>query len=96
MRDKLALMNALAPRSHSRGTHWAVPLFTLLAMSCALPSRQDLETVQALSDLGQSFNDVREVQQALQDQVDSLQLVVARQDSVIRTLSNLAGVQYPR
>ena len=89
-------MNATPSWYRSRGTRWVAPLFSLLAASCALPSRQDLDTVQALSDLGQSFNDVREVQQALQDQVDSLQLVVARQDSVIRTLSNLAGVQYPR
>jgi hypothetical protein len=49
-----------------------------------------------MAELGESFNDIRLIQQELQDQVDSLRTVVARQDSVIRTLANLAGVQVPR
>lgn len=67
-----------------------------LVTGCAPPSRQDIETAQALSELGESFNDIRQTQQALQDQVDSLSGVVARQDSVIRSLANLAGVPVPR
>ncbi|MDP1858167.1 MAG: hypothetical protein Q8K82_05835 [Gemmatimonadaceae bacterium] len=67
-----------------------------LSVACTPPSQQDLESAQALSELGESFNDVRLVQQQLQDQVDSLKFVLARQDSVIRTLANLAGVQVPR
>ena len=43
-----------------------------------------------------SFNEIRQTQQALQDQVDSLSGVVARQASVIRSLANLAGVPVPR
>ena len=71
-----------------------VALVALLA-SCNAPSQQDMQTVQALTELGESFNDLRLVQQELQDQVDSLRSVVARQDSVIRTLANLAGVVMP-
>ena len=54
-----------------------------------------MQTAQALQDLGQALTDVRQVQQGLQDQVDSLRTVVVRQDSTIRTLANLAGVSIP-
>jgi hypothetical protein len=66
-----------------------------LLASCNAPSQQDMQTVQALTELGESFNDLRLVQQELQDQVDSLRRVVAQQDSVVRTLANLAGVMMP-
>lgn len=62
-------------------------------LACGAPSQQDMQSAQALEELGASYNDLRQVQQQLQDQVDSLRIVVARQDSVIRTLANLAGVQ---
>ena len=72
----------------------ALALFAALA-ACAPPSRQDLQTAQALDELGVSYSDLRQVQQELQDRVDSLRLVVARQDSLLRTLANLAGVPVP-
>ena len=74
----------------------AVLVVLAFLVSCTPPSQQDLQSAQALSELGESFNDVRLEQQQLQDQVDSLRFVLARQDSVIRTLANLAGVQVPR
>ena len=67
----------------------------LLLPGCGLPSRTDLETAQALIEIGESFNDVRAVQAEMQDRMDSLMTVVARQDSTIRTLANLAGVSLP-
>lgn len=63
---------------------------------CAPPSQQDLQTAQALAELGESFNDIRLTQQELQDQIDSLRTALVRQDSILRTLANLAGVQVPR
>ena len=73
-----------------------VVIVAFLAGGCTPPSQQDIQTAQALSELGESFNDVRLEQQQLQDQVDSLKLALAKQDTVIRTLANLAGVQVPR
>jgi len=64
-------------------------------VGCTPPSQQDIQTAQALNELGDSFHDLRLVQQELQDQVDSLRMVISRQDTVIRTLANLAGVQVP-
>lgn len=67
----------------------------LLLLGCAVPSRTDMETAQALIEIGDAFNEVRSVQAELQDRIDSLVTVIARQDSTIRTLANLAGVQVP-
>jgi hypothetical protein len=55
-----------------------------------------METAQALVEITDAFNDVRAGQAEMQDRIDSLVTVVARQDSTIRTLANLAGVQVPR
>jgi hypothetical protein len=77
-----------------RGLGAALILLALTA--CTPPSQQDLQTAQAMAELGESFNDIRLIQQELQDQVDSLRTTVVRQDSVIRTLANLAGVQVPQ
>lgn len=82
-------------RFSPRRVAWTAVLL-LLASACAPPSQQDLQSAQALAEIGESFNDVRLLQQELQDQVDSLRAVVVRQDSVIRTLANLAGVPVPR
>lgn len=77
----------------------AVKLWPVIALvlvpGCAPPSQQDMQTAQALQDLGDAYNDIRLHQQEMQDQLDSLRLVVARRDSVIRILANLAGVQVP-
>jgi hypothetical protein len=73
----------------------AIVVLTVSVAACNPPSQQDMQTAQALQDLGESLNDLRQVQQALQDQVDSLRIVVVRQDSTIRTLANLAGVTIP-
>jgi hypothetical protein len=45
---------------------------------------------------GDGLNDLRQDTAALQQQVDSLRLVVAKQDTVIRQLANLAGVPISR
>ncbi|MBK8646919.1 MAG: hypothetical protein IPN16_10325 [Gemmatimonadetes bacterium] len=71
-------------------------VLAVAAAACTPPSQQDMQTAQALTELGESYNDLRLTQQELQDQVDSLKAVVVRQDSVIRTLANLAGVQLPQ
>jgi hypothetical protein len=75
----------------------ATPLLPvlLLVAGCTVPTRTDMETAQALIEIGESFNDVRSAQAELQDRIDSLVAVVARQDSTIRILANLAGVSLP-
>lgn len=81
--------------TRARSRYWPIAPLLLFLVGCALPSRTDLETAQALIEIGESFNDVRSMQAELQDRVDSLVTVVTRQDSTIRTLANLAGVTVP-
>lgn len=72
--------------------------FTLSATAvaaCSVPSRSDLEVMQSVNDLGDAVNAMRQDYGVLADQVDSLRLIVARQDTIVRHLANLAGVAVP-
>jgi hypothetical protein len=72
----------------------AVPLLVLVAWSC-LPSKQDVDSAQAIIEIGDALNDIRQTQSDLQEQIDSLRVEVAKRDSVVRQLANLAGVVIP-
>jgi hypothetical protein len=61
-------------------------------VGCALPSRNDLEVMQSVNDLGDAVNAIRQDYGVLADQVDSLRSAIAQQDSLLRRLANLAGV----
>jgi hypothetical protein len=68
----------------------------LVAFGCLPPSEQDLQTAQALVELGDAMSEIRADLADLQDQLDSLKAVAVRQDSIVRILANLAGVPVPR
>ena len=59
-------------------------------------TRADVAMSEQIIQLGDGLNDMRQDYAALQEQVDSLRTVVAKQDTVIRQLTNLAGVPFPR
>ena len=67
-------------------------LALLLASACRPTTEADINTGQALLELGDAITALREETSLLQQQVDSLRLVVARQDSTVRRIANLAGV----
>ncbi|MGQ0646764.1 MAG: hypothetical protein ACT4P7_04280 [Gemmatimonadaceae bacterium] len=68
----------------------------LLAVSgCGLPTKQDVDLAQTVMDLGTALQDVQQNQLDLQDRIDSLTVLVNRQDSTIRTLANLIGSPLP-
>jgi hypothetical protein len=73
----------------------AAALLTVLVAGC-MPSQQDVQTAQALEDVAQAFSDMQGVLQEQADRIDSLMAVVVRQDSLLRTLANLAGVTVAR
>jgi hypothetical protein len=52
----------------------------------------DAATAQALSEIADQLGAMQQDNAELQNQVDSLRAVVARQDTVLRRLANLAGV----
>ena len=70
----------------------------MLAMICtACPtSRADIAMSEQIIQLGDGLNDLRQDNAALQQQVDSLRAVVAKQDSVIRQIANLSGFPLAR
>ncbi len=72
------------------------PLLLLLAAACRPTTQADINTGQALIELGDAIAGLREETSILQQQVDSLRLVVARQDSTLRQVANLAGIPIPR
>lgn len=66
-----------------------------VAAACVPDTTAGINTAQALIELGDALNAVREEQSILQTQVDSLREVVAQQDTVIRQIANIAGVPVP-
>lgn len=75
----------------------AASVLALVLLCSACPaSRADVAISEQIIQLGDGLNDLRQDNAALQQQVDSLRIVVARQDTVIRQLANLAGVPMAR
>ena len=72
-----------------------VPVLALGLAACPA-SRADIAISEQIIQLGDGLNDLRQENAVLQQQVDSLILVVAKQDTVIRQLANLSGVPLAR
>ena len=66
---------------------------TLLAGCTASPA--DVNTAQQLADIADAMNALRADNAVLQDQVDSLRIVVARQDTIIVRLAAQSGMPIP-
>ena len=74
----------------------ACALALVIACAACPASRADVAISEQIIQLGDGLNDLRQENAGLQQQVDSLRLVVAKQDTVIRQLANLAGVPLAR
>ena len=68
----------------------------VLVCSACPASRADIAISEQIIQLGDGLNDLRQENAVLQHQVDSLTLVVAKQDTVLRQLANLAGIPLSR
>ena len=62
---------------------------------CLPPTERDFQLAQTINEMNGAVNEIRQLSYELQDRVDSLTLIVARRDTVIRQLANLAGVPIP-
>ena len=75
----------------------AIGALALIVLCTACPAtRADIAISEQIIQLGDGLNDLRQENAILQQQFDSLSVVVAKQDSVIRQLANLAGVPLAR
>ncbi len=74
-----------------------VPVFVLLvaASSCMPATERDFQLAQTVNEMSDAMNEVRQLSYELQDRVDSLTMIMAKRDTVIRQLANLAGVPVP-
>jgi hypothetical protein len=87
-------------RTHPLPTPRYRPWRVLAAASCIMSALTgclrnpgaDAATAQALTEIADQLGAMQQDNAALQNQVDSLRVVVARQDTVLRRLANLAGV----
>lgn len=72
------------------------PIVLLLgAIGCLPPTERDFQLAQTINEMSQAMNEVRQLSYELQDRLDSLTTVIAKHDTVIRQLANLAGVVVP-
>jgi methyl-accepting chemotaxis protein len=62
---------------------------------CLPATERDFEVAQTIQEMSDAVNEIRLLSYELQDRVDSLTTVVAKRDTVIRQLANLAGVPMP-
>ena len=76
--------------------HIACAVALTLACAACPATRADVAMSEQIIQLGDGLNDLRQENAVLQQQVDSLRLVVAKQDTVVRQLANLAGVPLAR
>jgi len=67
----------------------------LLATGCLPATERDFQTAETLQELMSAVNELRQLSFELQDRVDSLTIAVAKRDTVVRQLANLAGVPVP-
>jgi len=67
----------------------------LLLAGCRDP-RVDANIAEAMTQVGSQMTSFQQDVSLLQDQIDSLRQVVARQDTIIARLANATGVQLPQ
>ena len=68
---------------------------TCAALGACTVSPADVNTAQQLTDIADAMNALRQDNAILQDQIDSLRVVAARQDTIITRLAAQAGIPLP-
>lgn len=74
----------------------AAAVLLLVLGGCYTDPNKQLDEMQKTLDLSNTLTELGSRTSELQITLDSLRLVVAKQDSTIATLANLAGVRYVR
>ena len=73
----------------------ALALTASIAFGACTPQPTDVNTAQQLVDIADAMNALRNENAILQDQIDSLRTVTARQDTIITRLAAQAGISLP-
>ena len=75
------------------------PVFVACLLAAAggcRPSTADIATGEMILGISDAMNDLRTETAILQEQIDSLSAITARQDSLIRRLADHTGMHLPR
>jgi hypothetical protein len=71
------------------------PLIALLAaLAACRDPRAEANIAQAMTEVGTTINGMQQDYAILQNELDSLRQVVARQDTIIGRLAGMAGLPY--
>jgi len=89
-------MASLPPRLRTLALGAAAVLAAVPAAACYQDPNEQLDQMQQTLDLTATIEDLVSRTSELQFTVDSLRAVVARQDTTVARLANLAGVPYSR
>lgn len=73
----------------------AIALIGAGQVSGCTPQPADVNTAQQLVDIADAMNALRNENALLQEQIDSLRTVTARQDTIITRLAAQAGISLP-
>jgi hypothetical protein len=73
----------------------ALALLPPLLLACTNPTAS-ADLAQQLQEMGDAISETRGEAALLRSELDSLRGVIARQDTIVRQLSSMAGVPYPR
>jgi hypothetical protein len=73
----------------------ALAIATPIALGSCTPQPADVNTAQQLVDIADAMNALRNENAILQEQLDSLRTVTARQDTIITRLAAQAGISLP-
>lgn len=79
--------------------HKRIPVLLIVAatpLAGCRDIRADANMAEAMNQLGVEITSMQQDYSILQEQVDSLRSVVARQDTIITRLANIANVQLPQ
>ncbi len=73
----------------------AASISVMALAGCLRNPSADVATAQALTEIADQLGAIQQDNAAMQGQIDSLRTVVARQDTVLRQVANVAGVPVP-
>jgi hypothetical protein len=92
----MRLRRLRASTSRRRFLVVAACVAAVLTAACQAPQPAALETMgETVLQLGDAVSSLQQENAMLQEQVDSLRIAVAKQDTALRRFANLAGMPLP-
>jgi hypothetical protein len=86
---------------HTTSRRFSIPVLLVLTAGAALTACQPIQPAateslgESVLQLGDAVSALQQENAMLQEQVDSLRIAVARQDTSLRRFANLAGMPLP-